>query len=251
MRVPATPPVPAPGAFASAWPVVVLRSTVLAAALAISAACARAGSGEPVPPTLTVHVVSHGWHSGIIVPAALAAAHDWPARQEFPDADYFEVGWGDRTYYQATAPGWWLGLLALLRPSPGVLQVVALSGPPYAAFPGTPLLPVRLPPEGAHRLAAAIGASHARDPSGRAIALRPSLYGQGRFYASVERFHLFATCNVWVARRLRDAGLDLLPAFALTAGMLMRQLNAQTSGASSELAFLAHPELDLPRGPAQ
>lgn len=227
MRMPATPPVPAPGAFGNAWPVLVLRSTVLAALLAISAACAQAGSGAPVPPTLTVHVVSHGWHSGIIVPAALAAAHDWPARQEFPGADYFEVGWGDRTYYQATDPGWWLGLIALLRPSPGVLQVVALSGSPQAAFPGSMLLPVRLPHEGAHRLAAAIGASHARDASGRAIGLRPSLYGEGRFYASVERFHLFATCNVWVARRLRDAGLDLLPSFALTAGMLMRQLNAQ------------------------
>ena len=242
MRMLATPPAPAPGAFAKTWLVVVLRSTALAAVLAIDAACGQVGSGAPVPPTLTVHVVSHGWHSGIIVPAALAAAHDWPARHEFPDAEYFEIGWGNRTYYRAADPGWWLGLRALLWPSPGVLQVVALSGPPQAAFPGAPLLPVRLPHDGAHRLAAAIGASHERDPSGRAIALGPSLYGQGRFYASVERFHLFATCNVWVARRLRDAGLDLLPSFALTAGMLMRQLDAHrpappTSGAPARASL--------------
>lgn len=78
--------------------------------------------------------------------------------------------------------------------------------------------------EGARRLVAAISASHERDEQGQPIAFGPSLYGEGRFYASVERFHLFATCNVWVARRLRDAGVAVRPALAITTGMLFSQL---------------------------
>jgi uncharacterized protein (TIGR02117 family) len=186
-------------------------------------------SDVPDPPPVTVHVVSHGWHSGIVVPAALAEAHDWPARREFPQARYFEVGWGDRAYYQAVDPGWWMGLRALLWPSPGVLHVVALHEPPQTAFPGAPVHVLNLPHEGAQHLAASIAASHERGADGAPLAFGPALYGQGRFYASVERFHLFATCNVWVARRLREAGLDLWPAFALTSGMLFGQLARHAS----------------------
>jgi uncharacterized protein (TIGR02117 family) len=201
-----------------------LRPAPLAAALAFGAMHGSSRSGAPELPAITVHVVSHGWHSGLIVPAALAHAHDWPVRREVAQAQYYEVGWGDRAYYRATDPGWWTGLSALLWPRPGVLQVVALAGPPQAAFPDSPMLAVRLSHEGAHRLAASIAASHERGPDGVPAAMGPALYGQGRFYASVERFHLFATCNVWVARRLRDGGLALQPSLALTAGMLFGQL---------------------------
>jgi uncharacterized protein (TIGR02117 family) len=208
----------------AAWLQAALSSAPLAAALAIGTVHGPSRSGTPVPPAITVQVVSHGWHSGIVVPAALADAHDWPVRREFPQATYFEVGWGDRAYYPAADPGWWMGLRALLWPRPGVLHIVALQEPPQAAFPGAPRVAVRVSHEGAQRLAASIAASHERSADGAAIALGPASYGQGRFYASVERFHLFATCNVWVARRLRDAGVGLRPSFALTVGMLFRQL---------------------------
>lgn len=212
-----------------------MRSAPLAAALAIGAIHGSVRPAALELPATTVYVVSHGWHSGIIVPAALAHAHDWPAGSEFPRAQYYEVGWGNRAYYQDTDPGWWLGLRALLWPSPGVLQVVAIEGPAQTAFPGAPMLAVRLSHEGAQRLAAAVAASHARDAGGAAVAFGPALYGQGRFYASVERFHLFATCNVWVARRLREGGIELQPSLALTAGMLFGQL------ARHELAPAAFP----------
>ena len=213
----------------------------LLAALTIGATHGPSRSGAQEPPAITVHVVSHGWHSGLIVPAALADAHGWPVRAEFPQATYYEVGWGDRAYYQATDPGWWLGLRALLWPNPGVLQLVAIEGPPQAAFPAATVLAVRLSHDGAQRLAASIAASHARDAGGAQIALGPSLYGQGRFYASVERFHLFATCNVWVARRLHEAGLDVHPSLALTAGSLFSQLAKHAHPAPASVAPAALP----------
>lgn len=183
-----------------------------------------AAAVEAAPDTVTVHVVSHGWHSGLVIPAAVIDGAAWPARREFPDAEHFEVGWGDRAYYQASDPGLWAGLRALLWPSPGVLHIVALRGAPAQQFPAAPTATLDISREGAQRLVAAIAASHERDAEGRPIAFGPSLYGQGRFYASRERFHLFATCNVWVASRLRDAGVAVRPALALTTGLLFAQL---------------------------
>jgi len=54
--------------------------------------------------------------------------------------------------------------------------------------------------------------------------LGPGLYGRSRFYASRERFHLFKTCNVWVATALREAGLPVTP--SINAGALMARLRA-------------------------
>ena len=75
----------------------------LALALAVLACGCAAQSNPGTLPgadaqatTHRVHVVRHGWHSGIVVRAADVPMQAWPARREFADAEYHEVGWGDR-----------------------------------------------------------------------------------------------------------------------------------------------------------
>ena len=171
-----------------------------------------------------VHVVRHGWHSGIVVRAADVPMQAWPARREFADAEYLEVGWGDRAYYQAPDPSAWLGLRALLWPTAGVLHMVAFSGPVEHYFASAEIVALQLTPQGFARLVAAISASHELDAAGQPIPLGPGLYGKSRFYASHEVFHLFATCNVWSAGMLREAGVPISPALSPTSGALFAQL---------------------------
>ena len=80
--------------------------------------CASQRSSGASPPvdaqsTMRVHVVRHGWHSGIVVRAADVPENAWPAQREFVGAEYLEVGWGARAYYQAPDPSMWLGQRAL------------------------------------------------------------------------------------------------------------------------------------------
>ncbi len=171
-----------------------------------------------------VHVVRHGWHSGIVVRAADVPEHAWPARREFIGAEYLEVGWGDRVYYPAPDPSLWLGLRALLWPTAGVLHMVAFSGPVEHYFASAEIVALQLTPQGFARLVAAISASHELDAAGQPIPLGPGLYGTSRFYASREAFHLFATCNVWTAAMLREAGVPVSPALSPTAGALFAKL---------------------------
>ncbi len=174
--------------------------------------------------TMRVHVVRHGWHSGIVVRAADVPEHTRPARREFVGVDYLEVGWGDRAYYQAPEPSLWLGLRALLWPTSGVLHMVAFSGPVERYFASAEIVALQVTPQGLARLVAAVSASHEQDAAGQPIRLGPGLYGTSRFYASNEAFHLFATCNVWVAAMLREAGVSVSPALSPTSGMLFAQL---------------------------
>ena len=133
-------------------------------------------------------------------------------------------GWGDRAYYPATDPSLWLGLRALLWPTAGVLHMVAFSGPVERYFASAEIVALQITPQGFARLVAAISASHELDAASQPIPLGPGLYGTSRFYASREAFHLFATCNVWVAGMLREAGVPVSPTLSQTAGTLFAQL---------------------------
>lgn len=201
---------------------------LLLAGLAACAATpiAPAASIEAPPASRTLHVVGHGWHTGIVLRAADVPADAWPARGDFPDAQYLEVGWGDRDYYPAADPGAWLALKAAFWPTPGVLHVVAFNGAVEGYFGAAEVIELSVSEKGLQKLIEHVRASHELDAAGRPIQLGPGLYGRSRFYASREHFHLFKTCNVWVAAALREAGLPLTPALTISAGSLMARLRA-------------------------
>jgi len=210
---------------------------VLALVLAGAGAGCAVPAARPVPQTTldeAVHliwVVHHGHHSGLVVRAAEVPPPDWPARRDFPQAEFLEVGWGDRDYYMAPAPGPWLGVRALLWPTPAVLHVVAFDGPVERYFAEAGLIELTLTAPEFAALVGAVRHSHQRVPAASEDSgvdwppsLGPGFNGASRFYASRERFHLFRTCNVWAADVLAAAGVPLRPASALTADALFAQL---------------------------
>jgi len=109
-------------------------------------------------------------------------------------------------------------------PAPGVLHVVAFDGPVERYFGAAEVIELRVSEKGLQKLIDHVRASHELDAAGRPIQLGPGLYGRSRFYASSERFHLFRTCNVWVAVALREAGLPVAPAQSITAEQLLARL---------------------------
>ncbi|MGH8711286.1 MAG: DUF2459 domain-containing protein [Burkholderiales bacterium] len=171
----------------------------------------------------SVYLVSHGWHTGIVLKRAEVPRAIWPEADDFSGAEYLEVGWGDRDYYQAREFDAWLGVKAIFWPTPSVLHIVGFNDAVESYFPTSDIIRVELSARGFERLCGYIHDSYARDAAGQTIRLGPSLYGDGRFYLSREKFHLFNTCNVWTARGLRAAGLPVTPFFSLTTGQVMSQ----------------------------
>jgi hypothetical protein len=149
-----------------------------------------------------VYVAGHGMHTGLIVHSADVPIDAWPARARFPQARYLELGFGDRQYYMHPAPGPWLALRAVLWPTPGAVHAVAFDGPIAHDFPGSEILELRVEQGGFTRLVAFVRASHAPEPNDLGVGQRPN----SRFYASPRRFHLFETCNTWVAHALAEHG---------------------------------------------
>ena len=111
-----------------------LALVVLASGCAAQSNPGAASAADAQATMHRVHVVRHGWHSGIVVRAADVPEQARPARRDFVGAEHLEVGFGDRAYYQATDPSVWLGLRALLWPTAGVPVSPALSQTSGALF---------------------------------------------------------------------------------------------------------------------
>jgi uncharacterized protein (TIGR02117 family) len=203
-------------------------------------ATARFGDRSLWPPTLgapasEIFIVSHGYHSGIVVPRI---APDAASRRgltalgviaaRFADFDRVEIGWGDERFYREVPTVGSLtvamAVRALLRPgNPSVLHVVGIANHPRAAFANSDIVRVKLTSEGFDRLLDRLDASFARDPNGLIPEpLGPGLYGASLFFRANGTFHLFHVCNQWTAELLDAAGVPTAPVLAtLPAGLLL------------------------------
>lgn len=179
-----------------------------------------ARSGEA---TVTVHVVRHGWHSGLVIRRDAISREGWPDPAGFRAARFLEVGWGDRAFYQSPDAGIRLALEASLASEGSVLHVTGLDRPPAEHFAHAEVMPVVLSARGAEALVRFVSRAYARDAAGRPIDLGPGLYPGSRFYAATGRYSLVYTCNSWIAGALRAGGCPITPAWALTAGNLAFQ----------------------------
>jgi uncharacterized protein (TIGR02117 family) len=171
----------------------------------------------------TIYLVSHGWHVGIVVKQIDIPDDVRLVHKDFSSTGYLEIGWGDRDFYQT--PGFHLGiaLKALLLPTPSVLHIVAFNNSVASYFPQSEIIMVRLSDAGFQRLIRYIAASYYKDSAGNIIPSGVGFYGISQFYRSQETYHLFRTCNVWIARALYTAGCPVRPFLAITADNLMLQ----------------------------
>jgi uncharacterized protein (TIGR02117 family) len=178
---------------------------------------------QPGEAQITVYVVRHGWHSGLVIRRDQIPSGAWTEHERFAAARFLEVGWGDRAFYQSPDAGITLALEASFASGGSVLHVTGLDRPPAEHFAHAEITMVELSAGGAEALARFVSRAYVRDASGAPIDLGPGLYPGSRFYAATGRYSLFHTCNSWIAEALRAGGCPITPAWALTGGNLAFQ----------------------------
>ena len=198
--------------------------TALIGAIGDCAAARLDGAAAAGPRTHRIFVLGSGYHTGLVVRARDVPQAAWPARRDFPDADYLELGWGAREYYRRVDPGISLAVRALFTPSASTLRAMPVAGSPVHVFRDSLLIELQLSPEGFQGLVEFVRRMYELDADGRAIVV-PSEHRDGsRYYASPLTFHAFENCNVWTARALAAAGLPVRPETAVTADLLVHQV---------------------------
>ena len=187
-----------------AIPLLYLAAAVVGSLIPVNRDWHEPGSG------VTVYLADNGVHADLILPVA-AEGLDWhpllPARDviDNSDAQYVAFGAGERAVYLDT-PTWSdlkLGTaLHALGGGERVVHVEWVRDPSYATQA------IRLTPEEYRRLWAAIRAEFRLDPRGRPQRIDHPGYGPAdAFYLGIGKASALSTCNVWVADRLRVAGV--------------------------------------------
>lgn len=214
---------------------------------------AKPGDAALYPPkpgdAHAIYLVSHGWHSGLVLPRAVltgagAGAALRAVADRFRTFPMIEFGWGEAEFYRATPTvadlDWGLALKALFTPGgrAGVVQVVGLPAQLRAAFPTSDIVPLNLSGEGLARLLARLDASF-RLADHQPVDAGPSLYGTGRFFAANGRFSFWNLCNHWAADLLNAAGLPVAPVLATLPRGLILDLGWRSGAAALPLNDVA------------
>jgi len=192
-------------------------------AIALTAGCATRAVEPGVQGHIPLYVVTHGWHTGLAMRSSDIDFERWRPLPHPARARYIEIGWGDRDYYPAPGFNPWYAFKALAWPTPSVLHVVGFDAPPAHTFPASEVVELRLGPDAFEHLLAHIAASF--EPHATPVA--PGLYASA-FHPSHDKFHLFNTCNLWVARALRTAGIDVRSSIR-TEGLMQQLRPLKTS----------------------
>ena len=200
----------------------------IAAPLLLIAACSAPmmkpgllADGESVK---TVFLVHDNWHAALIIRKADLPDGTVPERNHFPEAEYLELSWGDQDYFPATDEGIGLALRAAFWSRGSVLHVLGFKGGVKDYFADGEVIEIALSLEAFGRLSEFVSSSFSRSDVSIPAQAQPGLVPHSRFYPATGRFSILRTCNTWAAEALKSAGLDITPAYVITAASLARQV---------------------------
>ena len=193
--------------------------------------CSHSGEWQYFPESpsdeINIYVVSHGWHTGIVIPGNLLGEELGFLNGYFDDSPYYEIGWGDKGFYQAKAVTAKIAIKALFWPTQSVMHVVSVPVSPELYFPQSDVLKIKLSRQGFNYLKQAVTASFKQEKE-QVIKIGSGLYGRSWFFEAEGEFHLSNTCNTWTARILEVAGLPVATFLTVTSGGVMRQISNLT-----------------------
>lgn len=183
-------------------------------------------SSEALDTLHTISIVSHGWHTGIILTTA-----DLPISTRrmpgFPAKRYTEFGWGDRDFYSNPDFDFWITSKAALWPTESVMHVVGFDRETDDYFASSDVISLQIGRQQMSALIDFIISGFASDSTGSFIVQGKGLYGDSRFYKGEEAYIFPKTCNVWTAACLRAAGFDIRPMLYQRAGSLMERMKEE------------------------
>lgn len=175
--------------------------------------------------SIRVRVISNGFHTALILPVKNEIA-DWskilPVAESYK---FIEFGWGDKGYYMSKKD-FPVGkaFSALFWPTESVMHVVYYSNNEKITRNGFKIKTIFLCSKEYIQLSEFINNSFARKEG--IEYLGKGMYGISAFYKARRCYHVFYTCNTWLADGLYLSGVKtaLLP---ITASSVMYHIENQ------------------------
>lgn len=163
-----------------------------------------------------IYFIKQRWHTAIVFNTVDIDSNYLPIIKSFRDYKMIDIGWGDEEFYQYPDFDWELAFKALFYPTSSTLRVEGISISRDLYFDLSEIV-VKLivNDEQFKKILIFIDDTFYRDENGEKI-LSTKAGGQIIFYAANGKYHLFNTCNTWLARCLNNAGIPIKTNIILT-----------------------------------
>lgn len=174
-----------------------------------------------------IYVVSQGWHSGVVVPASCIPDTLWPEAYDFSGYNYLQIGWGDKDFYQHRGFNLWYGTKAVLWPTASALQVMGLHQVSNLQYYADETVSLEISQEGYDNLCKFLQEQFQQNDSSQYIPLEEGLYQNSRFFLGRQSYYFPKNSNVWTARTLKQAGIDINPIWYQTQKLLLNKMKKE------------------------
>ncbi len=199
--------------------------------LSISLSCTAAenlNSGaliENSSDTYTVYIVNNNLHTGIVLPVEKKSLEKITALKYFDRFSFADIGWGEEKFYQDPDDNFCMGARAVLLPNTSVIRIEGYSSfLNYSIEWSDYTVMLSLSDDQYIRLLNFIEKSFRKDNGNELLITSQKHKGAVIFFKSLYRYHLFNTCNTWIAEALKASGFDVSPSFIITAGQLYNEI---------------------------
>ncbi len=203
-------------------------------------------SGKPNC-TVTIYVRNiENFHSEITFPIT-DSGYDW--RSHIPLAQYFSnpneikylsFGWGDEVFYRTGSRDIKTITQALFWPTPSILHVTGRATRPHGSTPDDAYKALHLSQTDYLRMTQKLKRSFKLNARGNIKAIEPGLVRNSYFFAANGNYHLFHTCNHWIADLLQ-AGHIITPLVPISPQSILYWAKSDCAKSpSSSVEQLAH-----------
>jgi uncharacterized protein (TIGR02117 family) len=157
-----------------------------------------------------IHLIKQYWHTAIVIDKNNIDPNILPEIEYFNDFSLLDFGWGDEEFYQH--PGFDSGLAfkALFYATPSTLRVEGIKISKDAYFDVSEIVVrILVTEEQLNKIAYFISSTIYRKDNSSPVILSEQGLGRIIFFKANGNYHLFNTCNTWLASCLASAGIKI------------------------------------------
>jgi len=176
----------------------------------------------------TVYIINNNLHTGIVIPVNSESISHISSLKYFKNFELIDIGWGEEKFYQDPQDSFCMGARAILLPNTSVVRMEGYGSIADCSISWSDFtVRLILSKDQFIKLAKFIDDSFRKETGDELIITSKKHSGHIMFFKSVYRYHLFNTCNTWVAAAIKYAGFDVSPFFIITATQLYNEIKDQ------------------------
>jgi uncharacterized protein (TIGR02117 family) len=157
-----------------------------------------------------VYLIKQRWHTGLVFEKAKVDTFIWNEINSINDKSFVDVGWGDKDFYQHPGFDAELAFKALFYPTESTLRVEEINIPikQYAEISDIAVR-IELTQNQFNDLCRYVHDTYLRNENDELVIFSEQYNGNIKFYKAKGNYHIFNTCNSWIAKALKHAGFDI------------------------------------------